>query len=1183
MTILLLTPILLQAQYSTNARYYESPGEYQMAFKVNYLTPGLGYTVTTDSSIAGTGNVGPQGVPHEIVTNQTHKMMAIACAGLHDGGFVSADSGRVFMYGLPTNCQLGNGLTTGPSTTYEILTDVNGNPFYNVNAMTAGWGPVSAVPFYAFTKTGGGDTVWAEGNLTNLGGSSCAKPTPMIVSVGRTVWKIYAMNSFLHVICTDGTLWVRGGTDDNAANSGINSNPTTFTQVTGIPPVIMLAKGNGFVFAVTSTRDSLIAFGQLGWLCKNGATSPFGPLTTPTVVNSFFPSTIFPIDTMVAAHVGYAILNTSNGLFTGGSNEVGICGTGPTLFWPTYTGSNGFAPWAWDFGMGEYVNQCTQICKGANVVWSKLFGGALYSLYILAQDTAGHRIGIGRGKVFPDGVIWADKIGGRISATYPMGHNLLYASLLPDYFSITAGSIIIASCPGCADGNLTGTPCTYGTDAPLRPNTNLNCNLVLTPIAGGFNWSISTSTTDASHSIMPTHSFIVQSGGASIPLGIPAGQSGSILAPPGTYSITDTMVDNSFDTVTATQSVTVPGQTGFYINSSTGSGTACTFASPGPVSYLSTLIPTLLPGDTLYLARGGNYGQLSIAVSGLSGAHIVIRPYGSGLQPIVGGNTALSFSSAGSNLWTASYSGVLPPNFLLQNGVIMPISNSGMMTYTPASSTTTSLFVGANASLAPIGTRIVVWSSSFIIDTTVVTGQTSTTLTVSPALTIMNPAGDVAIGWEIWHSTPSVQNQWNYNNGTITVFSTTTPTGWTAPIYDTVAYVTGQYIDFDSLTFTGGNTALVYAAFQTASGPTLNNDSLIGAYDGFFSRGASFVTMNNTVIEQCTDEAVFKESVSYHWNINNCTWKYIGMNAGMGGPGGGGRYSGINIVQGDSAISVTHGVIDSIGYCGIQISGSSSAASYNIVGHTLLLKGDGAGIYTWIPSGTTYAGSSIDSNYVYNVPGAITLAATPGSATVNCGIYLDAATNHTNAVGNTVDSVGTGLYDHGSNNSFLNNTVHNPSAQGIWAQELSGQPITGLVVTGNIVDGVVSGSNVIALTTPNNDLNTFGTINNNHYAHSVNATPFLKINSVGNSSLSLAGWISTLGYDASSTFLLKALTFYGNPTASTSNISIPILSSDLLGSTYSGAVTLQPRSGLLVYQIGCNCIPIPVGARILVN
>src|ERR1700753_1961975 len=83
-----------------------NPGEYT----AGYLdAAGLPWTITTDPSIAGTNNKGTQGIPTRLATIPSNKVMAGVGSSLHDGSFWSADSGRVFMYGLNGSCQLGNG------------------------------------------------------------------------------------------------------------------------------------------------------------------------------------------------------------------------------------------------------------------------------------------------------------------------------------------------------------------------------------------------------------------------------------------------------------------------------------------------------------------------------------------------------------------------------------------------------------------------------------------------------------------------------------------------------------------------------------------------------------------------------------------------------------------------------------------------------------------------------------------------------------------------------------------------------------------------------------------------------------------------------------------------------------------------------------------------------------------
>jgi hypothetical protein len=628
-------------------------------------------------------------------------------------------------------------------------------------------------------------------------------------------------------------------------------------------------------------------------------------------------------------------------------------------------------------------------------------------------------------------------------------------------------------------------------------------------------------------------------------------------------------------------------QTGFYFDAISGSdANACTLAAPCQTKTAFNAL-SLVAGDTVYFKRGQTFpGGFFVTASGTSGSHIVIKPYGTGSQPNPGGVTPLTLTHTSGNLYQQTgYTGV-PPNFLVQNGTIMPWANSGLMTYIPSGSTTTVLDVGSNASLAPAGTILAVMSSSYTWDVVTVTVQGSTTLTVSPALTFMNPAGDVASAWMIMNGTPTVTGQWNYVSGTITVNSLTTPTGWGAPTYDTVFYVSGQYIDFDSLTISGGNNALVYASFQTAGGPTLNNDSLIDGYDLLFSRGSSHWTVTNCVMEQATDNGFFREDPTYFQAFTNDIIKYIGMNPGMGRSGNAATYSGINYANGDSANTLTGLTIDSVGYLGIGFSGSSSVVNRNVVGHCMQIKGDGAAIYTWIPSGTTYhVPDSICYNYAYKIGGSVALSGSTSSSVLMDGIYLDAYSNNILVSHNTVDSaVGAAIFVKGINHTVTYNTTHNSGYAEFWAFEQSGgATITGLSVNNNQFGAISSSDADIRLQTVNNDLSTFGTINNNYYAHALLTAPFWMQNSSGNSYLTLAGWTSALGYDVNSTFLLRTMSFYGNPTQSTGSANIPVISSDLLGNRYQNTVTLQPRTGLLLYPIGSFIGPIPRGVRIIIS
>lgn len=1183
------------AGHAAAQKYVMSPGEYTQGF-IDSANK-IGYTLTTDNTIAGTGNFGGQGIAYPVVTGYSNKQMKLVCTGLHNGGFVSLDSGHAFMYGLASNCELGNGLTTGPSTCYEILTDALGNPFYNINGMTAGWGPVDAVPFYAATKTGGGDTVWVWGNGTPLGMGSCLKPTATIVATGKTVTQIVANNSFIHAVCSDGTVYVIGGQDDYAANSGTNSNPTTWTQVTGLPSIAYVVKGNSFVFAVPTTGTDLWGWGEYGWIVENQSTVSYMPITSPTKVTSYFPSAIFPIAQMVAAHTGYAILNTTtNSLFTGGSNEVGLCGTGPTIIWPLYTtgGSTPYnggtaAPWNWNTGMGQYLNQCIQICKGANVKWGYIYGGPLYSFYFYFEATNGSLVTEGRAKdVLGDGVIFADSAGSRIAAAFAMGHNITYPSLLPDLLSVTTATV--ASCPGCVDGEspISGTtPCTYGTDGPSRPNTNLRCNLVVTPTPGGYNWSIATSTTDGSHKIMWDHSVLISTGETPVNTGIPGGESGSVTGiAAGTYSVTDTMVDNAFDTVYDSQTFTVTTSipTGSYF-AAAGTGTACTFGAPCAPSYFNTVYATESGGDTNYLNRGDVFPIEMIAnVSGSSGNPIVTKPYGTGNLPVIGGRTALTgWTNVLSNVWEVVYTGP-QPNILQHNDTILtqttfPDLVGGWLT--PTSMNTTTITDATHAGMVTIGSKIMIRSSQFTIDTAIVSNVTGGVITFAPAC--YNGTG--ANGWKVMNITPYENGQYQDTLGQIRIYSVGSPTGtWTIPTVDTSLLSEGTYQEWDSLRFQGGNNADIILAFQLTGYNTFNADSVTDAFDGFQLRSEGNLTVKNTVLRHFTDNGIWKTNNNNYNNsfINDIVYD-AGMHPGLGRGGANQGYSGV--IAGDSGSIVLNCTVDSIGYVGIADYGSGFPVDSNFIYNFCQTLEDGGAIYTYQTSGSWARQRQILNNIIIN----------GGSKTSNlgcslnhlvAGIYTDNYTQQVLIQGNGINFVDYGFYDHGPTNTYYKNVVLNAR---------SAQMLLGQVASGPTISGIISKYNVFGYTTPSasgaysvevftnaNNLSTFGSIDSNYYLVPFGITASLfTLSSVDLGTLrSIASWRTNTGFDANTQYLNYApLSFIYSLNGSPQ--SVYGIYRDVNQTQYNGTITIGGYLSTILQRLSLPTVGVYRGQQIL--
>jgi hypothetical protein len=1169
--LLTILMVLFFSQVSAQLKYVMSPGEYTAVFKK--VSTGIAYTIGTDpSQLGGTGGVGTQGIPIEISTIPANKPMAGVCSGLHDFGTYSIDSGRVFMAGQANNCQLGNGTTTGPTNMYEILTDAGGNQFDSIAGMTAGWCISAAAPFYAAYKwynaaSTYNNAVYIWGNGSTVGLGSCIKPTATFVGgfgSGEVIQSISAQNSSIHCITTDGKLWVLGGTDDYPANTGTNSTPTTWTQVTlpGGQLASFMCKGNSFVFVI-STTGHLISFGEYGWISENKSTNAFTPITTPTQVDSYFPSSIFPISQMVAAHTAYAILTTTNKLFTGGSNEIGICGTGSTIFWPTYTGTNGLAPYDWDVAMGEYVNQCTQIAKNANVTWSQIFGGPLYSFYFLAEDNNGNLYGAGRDKAggIPDGEIPGDTTdnsgpGGTppsLSANYNMSWNHLWFTSLPDPLTLT--SSIVSTCPACATGYLSGSSasCQYAIDAPVRPNTNLHANLVLTPTAGGFNWSSSTSTTDGSHKIMWSQSFITQHSGTSIGLGVQGGESGSVTGiAAGTYVINDTIVDNAWDTAFTSQSVTVSTQTGWYFNT-TGSDANATNSQSTPwvsAAKFNSIQSSLGVGDTVYFQRGQTFpGTWRLTASG-----IVWTDYGTGPDPVIGGMTPLTFSGSGSN-FTAACSGCTASTNLFTMDTYpqvfgqTPNAPYQWITFIPGSSSTTTVYAPSFFATAPALTRVGVFSSAYTQDNAAVTAQTTSQITVSPALSYNNVGGN---GF-FYYSTPDTLGEWSYSGGAGGAITANSVSGHTcaAPSADTVIYVTGSNDKLSGIAVQGGNKGLVIANGYADS---VVNDSLeYSGQDGIDGSG-NRLYINGCWIKNIENSAIDQTATDTGWQIFNTTIKNVGMWRGMG-QNGTAQMEGIN-APGPMTV-IRYLTSDSTGFNAIYTGrGDSTFVDSSHIHHCNLRLTDGAAVYAYRPSVVTPVYGdfcrAVFADFCGNSNALLGTTNTISSASY--AFYADSHSNGWTVSGLvSINNLSGGVLNHGPGNAYSNLLVagNGSGGFGFLNSEYSGGPtLTGVTLSNSTFYG--TGTDVLVFNyTVNGDITTMLTSNGNKFYHGTSTTPFKTQSSTdGGTARTLASWVSNTGQDASSTFQGLKLSAFGNPAFSSATVHLPGVYTDITGVHY---------------------------------
>lgn len=1123
------------------------PGEYTAGFMDSI---GTAWVIGNDHSIDGANGTSTAGVPHKLITSPTGIQMAGVASGLHDGAFWDVN-GNVWTYGSDQYCQLGNGSTSGPSSSYRITVDILGHPFTGITMVSAGWGLAGNSPFYTAIKAAN-DTVWIWGNLSTVGGSTCQLPTPYLLASGKLASKIYAYTSSVHVVCSDGTVQVLGGTDDHSQNTGTNTTPTSFTTISGLTNIAFLAKGNSFAFAVNNGGTSIYGWGEYGAILKGGTTLGFDPEGTPILLNTYLDSLVgspYHLDTLVAAHTAWSAIRSDSTLWAGGSNEPSLCGTGTQLNWSTYTGSAGFTPWAWDFNMGELMVAPFHALPGKHN-FVAVFGGPLYSFYMFAEDVNGNAFGAGRQKagglmIYPN-LIPADTTGGRIAGQYGTSWNVIRWTPVFPWRILAAGrtGVSVTTSPGCILGVLGTTYCQWGTDAPTRPNTNLSAGLVLTanPSLHTIHWDNTTSTTDGSHKI--NQKYITFSGTNP---GVVDGDSGTIYnVGNGSYTITLKIVDQSWDTASTTQSITVSPQSGYYFADSAdggNDGNAGTLASPyRTITKFNSIYSTLGAGDTVYFHANDTFpGQLVCNTSGAPGNPIVTRMYGTGSEPLLGGMQRLSgWTHVSGNVWSTPWAGPIP-NLLTINGALATISrtpnlSTGYFIFNPSASSTTTINDINNASKAKVGSQIVVRSAAYIIDKTVATAVTSNTVTVSPAVSQVNIGGD---GWFIYNNLPDTAGEWRDTANTIQVYSVGSPTAvYKVPTVDTILLTEGTYQIFDHLHFQGGNYDNIVAAFQATGHVSLTNDSIDYGVDGIQIRTEGNLLVNNCYIAHMGDNGVLKLNTNnYNNTYTNDMVFDAGMIPGMGGSGGNQNYSGI--IAGDSNSVVSHNFIDSIGYIGIANYGSGFVIDSNIVGNVCQVKEDGGFIYTWMPGiASFYAPRVIIGNVGYISGGPMSHNG-DNTTLLGCGIYLDSYTSAVSVLNNTVSRVNSvGYFDHGPNNTFTGNTSYGAQYADFLAAEI-GPVISGLVVKYNIFGSATPTSPAVRITTINNDLSIFGPgIDSNLVAGTTGTIRPYWTFSTGagdpGTFRTQGGWTTLTGYDAHSTVQLGTFLFYyGTSTTTT--------------------------------------------------
>jgi alpha-tubulin suppressor-like RCC1 family protein len=374
-------------------------GEYVTSYRKQGRLYGLAGTLAR----LGAGDVAPKMPfpPVEVAFPADVKIVK-AVGGLHLTLAVG-DDGRVWTWGdTPANPALAQSHVP-----VHIAKDSKGIAFsmrdgagHNVRSLAA------SVETSVAVKGDGTVWVWDDCSGGRQGDGTDGSPTvtqphevKLLLAAGVTITKI-VVAEVVHALDSTGAIWSWGakgvlenlGTD----NPDFRTPHRIETTSTGapMPPIVDLATGNGFSYALTADGQ-LYAWGLLGnvaGLCQGYCPAKKPVLATHVVTDGGTPKTARIASIYANSWATYVIL-TDGSLWAWGSNGQGLVGNGVG---PDYATTD--PPYTWNWSKDSYLQSTAVHIAPAITNFKTVYTGTAVVPYAYAQTTDGRLFSWGRNK-----------------------------------------------------------------------------------------------------------------------------------------------------------------------------------------------------------------------------------------------------------------------------------------------------------------------------------------------------------------------------------------------------------------------------------------------------------------------------------------------------------------------------------------------------------------------------------------------------------------------------------------------------------------------------------------------------------------------------------------------------------------------------------------------------------------
>lgn len=611
---------------------------------------------------------------------------------------------------------------------------------------------------------------------------------------------------------------------------------------------------------------------------------------------------------------------------------------------------------------------------------------------------------------------------------------------------------------------------------------------------------------------------------------------------------------------------------------------------------VNSVFSTLNPGDQILFKAGEVFnGTLKINKSGGAGNPIIIGSYGTGAKPVLNGLTTLSgWVLISPGIYESpAISTLVPVSIVAINnksygmGRFPNLDNTADRGYLYFQSHNSNISItssSVNSSTTNwTGAELVLRSKRFELDRYAITSHAGGTLSHAASGAVPTDNFGFFIQKDI--RTLDQFGEWYYNPVTkkISIFTGgSAPTGYIIQVntLDTGASIRNfDNITLDNLAFKGYGLRTIDN--YTASNITIKNcDISLSGADAVFGAFTTNLNFSNNTITNSNSSAMDLTNACNSSTIQNNVIRNSGTIAGMGNNTSH-AYSAIVLIDGVNNL-IDHNTIDSTGFSPVRFFGNTNSVQYNYISNFGYILDDVGGVY--IPlngadstAAVTQSGISITNNVISNGTGAAWGTNSPGTGSAH-GIYFDNNVNNVVVDNNSVSNCfATGIYVHNDKNiTVTNNTFFGNGIAFQTVHDVANQFNTrGLVINNNKFVGQLLTDKSANFKTILNDINLFGTINNNIYARPLddNLTITTTVNSSTTTQRNLSAWQTFSGHDLASTKSPRAITdtnqiiYRSNPPNPT--ITLAGNWTDLKNVGYSGTPTLPSYTSLIL-------IPAPI-------